>query len=313
MLKVRDNATSSRSLVGATIAAAAMLAAIAAQPTAAAPLHDLKTPAEVRDYWTSERMRDAVPISPLAGVADAKRGGTIAKPVRKSRRKPNRSHGKVFFTLGGTDYVCSGTALKAPAENVVWTAGHCVYGSTGLLQEGFASNFEFVPAYRKGKTPFGEWPRANGGLQATPEWKQSSEGCLPASNCGDVAHDFGAANVVKVGGRTLQDTVGGRGIQFNGPRDRTYKAIGYPQAAPFDGEKMFACRSAYKGKDSGQGNPPPMRISCDMTGGSSGGGWIAGGKVASVVSYGYAGEPNHLYGPYQGPSALGLFNQVKNG
>ncbi len=258
-------------------------------------------------------MRDAIPITPLAGPTESKRRGTIAKPVRRSRRVPHRSHGKVFFTLGGQGYVCSGTALKAPAENVVWTAGHCVYGSTGLLQEGFAKNFEFVPAYRKGKAPFGEWPMLPGGLQATARWKQSSEGCLPAANCGDVAHDFGAANVATLGGRTLQDRVGGRGIQFNGSRERTYKAVGYPQAAPFDGQKMFACRSAYKGPDSDQGSPPPMRITCDMTGGSSGGGWISGGKVTSVVSYGYGDEPNNLYGPYQGASAQDLFNQVKDG
>jgi V8-like Glu-specific endopeptidase len=266
-------------------------------------------PAQVREYWTAERMRDAIPIDSLGAISPrAKAGSTAAKPVKHPSQKPYRSHGKVFFTLD-TDYVCSGTALRSPAGTVVWTAGHCTYGSTGLLSTGYASNWEFVPAYKHGHAPFGEWPKTS--LRTTPQWKASSDGCTALEACGDVAHDFGAANVAKLGGKTLQQRVGGRGISFNGPRDRTYKPIGFPQEPPFDGETMQFCKSAYQGADSGQGNPAPMRIHCDMTGGSSGGGWIAGGKVASVVSYGYGTEPNNLYGPYQGSSAQALFNQVK--
>ena len=51
-----------------------------------------------------------------------------------------------------------------------------------------------------------------------------------------------------------------------------------------------------------------MQISCDMTGGSSGGGWFldsnansvgdAGEPLVSVNSYGYSGERNTMYGPY---------------
>ena len=297
---------------GVALAAAAFGAA--ANPAGAAAATEAQGAAGIRDYWTPERMRDAVPPRPLVSPFQARRGATIAKPVKGYKRKPNRSHGKVFFTLGGVDYVCSGTAVKSPGENVVWTAGHCVFGATAPLQTGYASNFEFVPAYRNGNAPFGEWPRQQqNGLDATRQWRKSSEGCLPFTSCGDVAHDFGAANVVKRSGKSLQDVVGGRGIQFNGPRDRRYRAIGYPAEAPFDGERMYACRSDYEGADPAQGNPPPMRIRCDMTGGSSGGGWVAGGDVASVVSYGYGDEPNNLYGPYQGAAAKDLYDDVKSG
>jgi hypothetical protein len=304
-----------RVALGVALGALALAPATSSAESTGALASLPQDPASVREYWTPERMRDAIPINPLAGLLEINRRGTIAKPVRRSRLEPYRSHGKVFFTLGGTDYVCSGTAIKAPAENVVWTAGHCVYGEDGLLSTGFASNWEFVPAYRDGDAPFGEWPKEPGGLAATTQWKQSSDGCLPVlSSCGNVAHDFGAANVAELGGRDLQERVGGRPIQFFGPRDRTYKAIGYPQHPSFhNGERMYACKSPYKGADTGQGNPPPMRIRCDMPGGSSGGGWVADGKVASVVSYGYDTEPNNLYGPYQGSSAQSLYNQVKGG
>lgn len=309
VLDSRDGGGSGRRWTFALVACITLLAA--GERASAAPLDAVQTAAEVRDYWTPQRMENAIPLGPLgAGNPTAKRRGGTAKPVKHPSRKPFRSHGKVFFTLD-TDYVCSGTAVRSPAGTAVWTAGHCTYGSTGLLTTGYASNWEFVPAYRNGHAPFGEWPKTR--LRTTPQWKASSEGCLPLTACGDVAHDFGAANVAKLGGKTLQQRVGGRGISFNGERDRTYKAIGFPQAPPFDGESMQFCKSAYQGPDNSQGNPPPMRINCDMTGGSSGGGWIAGGRVASVVSYGYKGEPNHLYGPYQGDVARNLYNGIKNG
>ena len=77
---------------------------------------------------------------------------------------------------------------------------------------------------------------------------------------------------------------------------------------------MYRCRSPYKGADNSSGDPAPMRIRCDMTGGSSGGGWVtSAGDVASVVSYGYSDEPNNLYGPYQAGSAHQLYDKVKGG
>ena len=53
-----------------------------------------------------------------------------------------------------------------------------------------------------------------------------------------------------------------------------------------------------------------MAIRCDMTGGSSGGGWIVGGNVYSVNSYGYLTQPNVMYGPYQGSVAQQLYTSA---
>ena len=274
---------------------------------------DAQGPQAVRDYWTPERMRSAIPAVP--GLADPapRGGGTIADRVRNPSKSPQRTHGKVFFSDGALDYVCSGTAVRSPSRSVVWTAGHCVHGGDFLTGGKFFDNWEFVPAYRNGNSPFGEWPAKR--LDATRQWRQSSDSCPPAGllGCGDVAHDLGAAVVSKTGGKKLQRRVGGRGIDFGGPRDRVYKPFGYPADPPFNGERMYKCRSTYRGADQGQGDPPPMRIRCDMTGGSSGGGWVTGGDVASVVSYGYNGRPNRLYGPYQGNAARELYDDVKGG
>jgi hypothetical protein len=62
--------------------------------------------------------------------------------------------------------------------------------------------------------------------------------------------------------------------------------------------------------DDTSANPPTIGIDCDMTGGSSGGGWIAGGSVASVNSYGYRTLRNVMFGPYQGSVAQSLYTQA---
>ena len=296
------------------MALACCLAPASAQATPVTDAFDvLQSPDAVRAYWTPERMENAIPLLPaLDGEGGANRG-TIAERVRRVKRGAKKTHGKVFMTFSGVDYVCSGTSVNAPSDSLVWTAGHCVYEPGAL--GGKATNFEFVPAYKNGEAPFGEWPAEQ--LNATSQWKNGGLICLPGisfGGCGDVSYDLGAASVASSPqGRKLHERVGARGIDFNGPRDRTYKIYGYPAEGEFDGEHLYRCKSPYQGADNSAGNPKPMRATCDMTGGSSGGGWIAGGKVASVVSYGYSDEPNKLYGPYQGNAARALYDSIDNG
>ena len=110
--------------------------------------------AAVVQYWSKERMRNAVPAEQELGKAR----GRILRAVAafESFEHPTPyppEHGKVFFTLGGTDYVCSGTSLDSSNGSVVWTAGHCVNEGPGA----FATNWAFVPAYRDGAAPHGTW------------------------------------------------------------------------------------------------------------------------------------------------------------
>jgi hypothetical protein len=48
------------------------------------------------------------------------------------------------------------------------------------------------------------------------------------------------------------------------------------------------------------GGSTDQGLACNMTGGSSGGGWIQDGQLASVTSFGYTGIKNILWGPYFG-------------
>jgi V8-like Glu-specific endopeptidase len=260
-------------------------------------------PAAVERFWTAERMRSATPVelvqrtgaapSAAASPTGAAVGDAVQVPPPYTSA-PTRTHGKVFFTDGGARYVCSGTALLSGNESTVWTAGHCVHDGTG----GFHANWVFVPAYADGTAPYGEWAART--LLTTRSWSAS----------GDLSYDLGAAVVGANGsGTRLTDVIGGRDIAFNAPRNQRYQAHGYPAGWPFDGQRLWICDAAPTRSDPST-SPRTMGIPCDMTGGSSGGGWIAGSAVHSVNSYGYRTLPDVMFGPYQGDVARSLYTQA---
>src|SRR4051794_34741382 len=250
----------------------------------------------IAGHWTPERMRAATPADRTPDGAQAKAAPAPA-PLSSSEvttpytQQPTSTHGKVFFTLAGVDYVCSGTALLSGNKSVVWTAGHCVNEGPGE----FATNWEFVPAYKDGSAPLGVYVADD--LITSSAW----------ANSGDFSYDFAAAVVGTSGGTALTDRVGGRGITFNSNRSQTYTSYGYPAAPPFTGERLWTCNSTLQRSDNGA-NPPTMGIGCDMTGGSSGGGWIVGNNLYSENSYGYGNQPNVMYGPYLGDVAQSVYN-----
>jgi V8-like Glu-specific endopeptidase len=274
-------------LLALVLLVALVAPAQAARPAKAKAVDQAR--AEVVKYWTAERMRNAIPVDVVEG-ATGKRPLAAFPFTRYEPATYNPAHGKVFFSDGSSNFVCSGTALTSGNESVVWTAGHCVNEGPG----GFYTNWAFVPAYRDGAAPHGTWTART--LLTTAGWGQG----------GDFSYDLGAAVMNTNGGATLTDTVGSRGAAFNQPAEQHYLAHGYPAAPPFTGGRMFICESDLGTRDT-SANPATMGIGCDMTGGSSGGGWVVGNDVLSVNSYGYLNQPDVMYGPYQGSVAQQLY------
>ena len=118
-------------------------------------------------------------------------------------------------------------------------------------------------------------------------------------------------------GQGIEDAVGARPIDFRLARDQQFTALGYP-AQPtifeptFDGQRLYSCDSPVTGSDNPPGNgPETMEIVCDMSGGSSGGGWVnENGAVNGLISYGYELDFDHLYGPYFGIEAQRLYEEA---
>ncbi|TDE00766.1 trypsin-like serine peptidase [Jiangella asiatica] len=246
-------------------------------------------------YWTAERMEAAIPADVLV---DADSGEAAAEPAVEADiapaavpENPRPEFGKVFFTLGGTDYVCSGTATSSSNGDVVTTAGHCVHEGAG---GGFASQFTFVPAYENGSAPHGQWSASD--LYTSTGW----------ANSGDFTVDVGFAVMNENGsGQSLTDVVGSYPIAFDLGRGLSYTSYGYPAASPFDGQSLFSCSGTARNDPGGSST---QGLTCDMTGGSSGGGWITGGQLNSVNSYKYNNDPNTMYGPYFGGTAQSVYN-----
>lgn len=283
---------------------ASLLTAAIASPAAAVPTKNPKSPKETAAYWTSERMKSAKPRD-RARPGGGGGGGKVttdwsryAVPLSGGAyTAEDRKNGKVFFTLQGANYVCSGTAVAASAPvNLVWTAGHCA--TDGLGRD--ATNFMFVPGYYKGLEPNGRWTFTQ--LDSTPGWE--------AQGPDRFRYDVGAARVVHSANTsaTFVDTIGTRPIAFGqNPTGKRLVSYGYPAAGKFNGQQQYACASPFRRWDVAA-LLDPMQISCDMTGGSSGGGWMldtnannvgdAGEPLVSVNSYGYRSEKTTMYGPY---------------
>jgi hypothetical protein len=306
-----------------SLSAAALLVLGGAGGAAAAPAasDDQKTPSVASatvdttgaaDYWTTDRMRSAIPGDVLAGKAlergnsssagavekgsNTKVSATKGKPTIAKDETPVKHIGKVFFTLAGANYVCSGNAVTSGNKSTVSTAGHCVNEGPGA----FATNFVFVPAYLNGAAPYGKWTAK--ALYAPTEW----------SSKGEIQYDTGFAVMNQFNGQYLSDVVGASGVQFNAARGLTYKSYGYPAAPPFNGESLKSCT----GKAADDPNNPKFNtqgISCDMTGGSSGGPWFIGtgsdGVQNSINSYGYSGS-RIMYGPYWGSVIQETYNSA---
>ncbi|WP_104045933.1 trypsin-like serine peptidase [Arthrobacter sp. ZGTC412] len=254
----------------------------------------------VAEYWTADRMRQAVSGEVLAEKAlergnrssvDTVEKGKSSK-VKATRAKAETpasvSHiGKVFFTMGNANYVCSGNAVASANQSTVATAGHCAMD--GLGQE--AENFIFAPAYENGVAPYGTWTAR--ALYAPTEWRSK----------GNMAYDTAFAVMApNDNDRLLTDVVGGSGLAFNESAGQYYTSYGYPASSPFTGVTLRSCAGTATPDiiNSGFGT---QGIPCDMNGGSSGGPWFIGsgpeGLQNSVNSYGYKGS-KVLYGPTWG-------------
>lgn len=278
----------------------------------------------VADYWTAERMADAVPLDrlvarnqtagevergeprvvrpQLVGVLDGVLGllnpGSAGEPWTGGGAVAQTA-GRVFFTTGGQDASCSGNAVNSANGDVVVTAGHCV-----KYQGEWATNWVFVPGYDGGEKPHGEWAAQQ--LLATTQWAENE----------DLNHDVGMAVVREKNGRSLTDVVGGQGIAFNQQRGQQMYAFGYPAAAPYDGESLIYCSGEVR--DDLLGLSDDQGMTCDMTGGSSGGPWFldfdestGAGVQNSVNSFKYVFDSSTMYGPYFGDSVESLYDRAQ--
>ncbi len=286
-------------------------------------------------FWTPARMQAATPrdyafdsvrgyhIAPQAKPGGGHGGGggggnTTGASWPNGKGKVYRATGKVYFVMGSSAYVCSGTALsnsRGGTDGVVITAGHCAYDETA---HAFATDWLFIPQFDSnptftcGSTAYGCW---------TAKALVVHDGFASAGGFNNTAikYDWAFA-VVGGGGKTassnldLDATVGNFGYSFSEMSLNTVAdAFGYPAAGKYHGNDLTYCQGpTTRNSNAGTNN---YKLACNMTGGSSGGPWFSGfntstgdaGTIQSLNSYGYSGQSS-MYGPIFNANTTATYN-----
>lgn len=213
---------------------------------------------------------------------------------------PHTAVGKLFFSdSGGAGYVCSAASITSAGSwgsgnrQTVVTAGHCCSDGSGH----FYNSWLFEPAYLNGTAPLGSWTALNANVFTV--WHTD----------GDLSRDVCVLQMNTLDGDNINDAVGALGYAFDQTLPQHYHATGWPQAAPFDGNRLYIAAASDAETDTAQAGALPYThgIGNSMTGGSSGGAWIrkyqtyaGANQFNGLNSYKYTvpNRPAEMFGPY---------------
>ena len=283
-------------------------------------------------YWNATRIGTAVSRD-FSFDAGAKVGRlqTSAAPAKVSRSTttswldgglPLTATGRVFFTMGGLNYSCSGAVVTDGVEGraLVLTAAHCVWDPA----TGFATNWTFIPAYDldprgscaittgAGSFEYGCWSATS---LVAPTGFTAETGFTTAAT----AHDWAFA-VTGAGGNLslyLDDAVGSFDLAAPGFSEQaTAYSFGYPAQGKFKGKDLIYAYGPVASDTSNESLTWGMDNT--MTGGASGGPWLSSfnhssdtGYLSSVNSYKYSTVSGRMYGPKFNSETLATFAAAK--
>ncbi|WP_037568901.1 trypsin-like serine peptidase [Phaeacidiphilus oryzae] len=205
--------------------------------------------------------------------------------------------GAIFDHDSSGDHFCSGSVVDSAGRNLVITAAHCIHGGKG---QGFKSDVVFVPGYRSGQEPNGQWQVAS--LIVDPRWADSSDPDL----------DVAFLVLRKNDGRNIEDVLGGNRLGIDTGFDHRVRITGYPSSA----DAPVTCVNRTSRQSSTQ-----TRIACTgFPGGTSGSPWVTAvdpathtGTVIGVIGgYQEGGDTDSVsYSAYFGSDVQALYRRAE--
>ncbi|WP_328321457.1 trypsin-like serine peptidase [Streptomyces sp. NBC_00388] len=223
------------------------------------------------------------------------REGTAYTPRRTQQ---NARVGALFQKDDTGDHFCTASVVASPGRNMLITAAHCAYGSTGKPR----ADLVFAPAYRAGKAPAGLWHVSK--AVADDRWARNGDQDL------DVAFLLLDSN----DGRRIQDVLGGNTLGIDRGFRHTVKVTGYPN----NRDTPISCRNR-----STRFSATQMRIHCtNFAGGTSGSPWVTeptpnartGTVIGVLGGYERGGDDDDVsYAAYFGKDIARLYRRALSG
>lgn len=205
--------------------------------------------------------RAGAPLRILLALAVVAAAVIAAPPAHATQT--DRSVGALFFPsiagLGprlGLPHYCSASVVHSSSRDLVLTAAHCVLDGTGAA-------IEFAPGYHDGTAPYGAW--AVRAIYVDHAWQAQQ----------DPQHDVAVLRVVARGGKHIEDVVGAHRLGAAPAKGSRVAVSGY--VAGSGGSPLTCTRRV------GRTHGYPTVHCPGFADGTSGGPWLAGGRVVGVI------------------------------
>jgi V8-like Glu-specific endopeptidase len=234
----------------------------------------------------------AKPQSSLVPQASGTSGALFTSsrlvPLAADLYYPYITTGKLFISIPNRGTASCTASVIAP--RIIVTAGHCVHsGNPSDTNQGFYTNFRFIPAYRDGFAPYGTWDWQS--VIVTDSWRTGG-GRVP--NGADYAVIELRDRTTASGSNRIGDITGWLGWQTQSLSRNHVTMLGFP--GNFDNSQKIHQVTAQAFRSTSSNT---VEYGSDMGGGSSGGPWIQNfgvpadgqgatgtNRIVGVTSYG---------------------------
>lgn len=273
--------------------AMAALAAVACG-CAASTQRTARTVPDPTVYWTEQRLLAATPFD---GTGASPRGSHAIDTHVPVPRVASLRVGALFVHGANGDHFCTASVVDSPDGDLLLTAAHCVEPGDGT--PGVGRDIVFVPGYRDGKEPYGEWTPAK--IVVPAGWTRNA----------DPDDDIGFIVVEPKGGTDIEHLLGANRLVTGTSPPYPVHVTGYPSSS----EEPVSCTTRAT-----TFSPTQQQFACaGFSSGTSGSPWVTnfdrtthtGDVVGIIGGHEQGGDTDDVsYSVRFGPDVRALYERA---